>query len=881
MKTSPFKVMTTAALATAVAIPAATMTAQADEASIENIAFTLDGEVTVVSYDDYVDAIISESGELYEYTEAASVAAVGVGDGVYVDYDMLVNAVLDADEDTTAKEVLAEQAENEDAVVDEDTVAEYDVWGEEEVVAPVVESVTSDNLKQVEFELNTLDNIDSDVLEDAANYSVETDADSKVNASDVSVDGNTVTVTLDAAVSNQTSGELTINKSVLGTEDNFVSDEITFYDATVPTTDDIQLVGPNKFEIHFSEPIETKGTVEVDNGIYGVSDISLSGNVATVELAASSLSEGEYDVSVQGFEDYAGYTALAKSFTLDYEKDETAPEPSIKSASQTKVVVEFDKPVEFDGEDFSELTNEEQEAFFYHTYTSYTPDSVETSDDKTFTLEFTDNPLPEGEVNVHVLREANDIDLTDEWGNQLEENKAFTVDIEADDTNPEVTAVTPDESNQNQVHVSFSEDVLTSDAEDEDNFTVTNADGEEVTEFNANYTANEADGEYYTTLTFENDLNGNYNVEVSDVSDNSLAQNELNDVTVSFNVTDVNNPDLSTTTVKSVDNTGDDSNDYLYVYFPEKMSTEGDYSVLDKSNYQIGDNDLDSDDTIELFGDSSKVKITLDDADQYNDLKDKKLTIARLKDATGNPSQELFVEQNISEVELPELKEAVVTDHKTVRLKFDQPLKDVTTESVFVKNDTDSTYSKFAYVSSEVKSEDGELFTYVNGTLKDDEQFSEDDTSVAADSLDFELQADDLVTETGRSYDSDKGVSLTIEDGYAPELASTSRDVNNDVELTFTESLSVGGSSEQALASTNFTVTDENGDVLEYVYGNPSSEEEFSVDYSSANSSTITIDVYGDVKSEEVDVEYNSNKYITDGEGNLLKEFDITVDPSN
>jgi len=152
MKTSPFKVMTTAALSTALLVPAATSVSAAEaDVSLESLAFSLEGEVTTVSYDDYVDAFISESGDLYEFTEEASLTAIGVGDGVYVDYDALIDAYLDAGDDKTAKDVLAELADDEEALVSEDTVATYKKYVDGEATDVSEVSVTAANEVEVEF----------------------------------------------------------------------------------------------------------------------------------------------------------------------------------------------------------------------------------------------------------------------------------------------------------------------------------------------------------------------------------------------------------------------------------------------------------------------------------------------------------------------------------------------------------------------------------------------------------------------------------------------------------------------------------------------------------------------------------------------------------
>ncbi|RSK28676.1 S-layer homology domain-containing protein [Bacillus sp. HMF5848] len=729
------------------------------------------------------------------------------------------------------------------------------------VTEATVTGVEALNLIQLNVELSTVAGLDEDTLTDEAKYDLSTSDGTDIEVDSVELNGTTLTLTLVDNVDNQDTATLTINKDVLGTDEDLEIEDIEFFDAVVPVAESIELVGPNKFKVYFSEPVQdlNTNTVEVENGIYGVSSITVDGNVATVELSADSLKEGEYEIKVSDFKDYAEFKALTKTFTLDYVKDTAAPVAEITKATQTEVKIKFNKPVVLDEENL--------EDYFYHTYSAYTPDSVETDDNQEFTLTFDTNPLGEGTVKVVVDYNANDVEIEDEWGNEMAGNAEFFVDITADKTAPEVSKITVED--EKEIKVYFSEEVVDV---DEDNFKFFDADGEELDQsFTVSDVDQDDDDQYFVTINFSgDDLNGDYTVEVKDIEDAALEPNEMKTVTMSFSVEDSTGIDLTEVEAVGVDG---DSADYIYVTFPEKMATDGQYSVLEKSNYLVNGETLGDSDKIEVFKESNKVKITLADEDDFDFSEEKSefLSIARVADLAGNKSTMLSTKVDVTPDVSPAITAVEQVDYKTIKITLDKPLKTVVASGFEVTNGEAT--ATLAAVSWEIN-DDNE--TVVTGTLKSTTQVSEDNTADLIDSV--RIVADKLESETGRTVET--GTFSDIDDAYAPEFSEATRteDGNvSEIELTFTEVVTAGGPASTALASSYFTVVDESGDELTLVLSmdDLDEEDEFFVQFN--GDETVTVYVYGKGE-EDLDIELVENKYFKDAAGNKVAKFEETVD---
>lgn len=763
-------------------------------------------------------------------------------------------------------------------------------------VAPTVlavESVKALNLKETVVTFNK--EVDEDSAEKVGNYMLdEDDLEGTVSLND---DNKSVTITWTAGneLDNQTEYDLTVDgvAAVDGTELEEVTVTFLANDVATPVAQSLKLIGPNKLKLTFSEPIdETKVddfsvAIEDADYDYEVATITVDGNEAIVELSDDELEEGDYSVEVTSFVDYAGLKNLKKTFTLAYAKDTTAPVATIKSASQTKVVVEFNKPV-YNGEagDAQALT----EDFFYHTYSSFTPGLVVTDDNEEFTIYFkksaipaaeswlqeggddvADRPLSEGTVKFVVVADGDD-NITDEWGNELEDNLSFNLSISADVTAPTVTQIKV-KDDQQTIWVYFSEDI---DPVDADNFTIVDEDGEDVDFSYTNYVADEDEDEYYVILTFDEDQEGEFSITIEDVVDKALEENEIAKVTKKFTVVDKTAPDLmeDDITVIGVNSDDADDHDYIYVTFEGDMATSGAYSVLDKDNYQIRTGagtvadpyvyeDLDDDDKIATFKGNDKIKITLDDASVY-DVSDGsiELVIGRVADALGNKAVTFNVAFTVTEETSPVITKVKTLDEKLIEITINGELKAVNKSYITVVN---GLASGDLYNIKSWEIDDGD--TIITGVLPSSLKL--------ADSADIDLVVilDDKKFETisGTKVDTFTfGDDETVTDGYAPSIAKDSdgdyliaKTGEKTFTITFKEDLD--GTIDDLFAQ-DLVVKNSKGDIL--VAG---------VDYTTtAAAKVITVAIQNTSKAKVGNYKVYSNstiKYIRDGAKNKANAF--------
>jgi len=880
MKTSPFKVMTSAALATSLALPVAATTVDAAETEVKQIAFELDGEVTVVDYADYVDAIISESGELYEYTQEAEVTAIGVGDGVYVDYDVLVSAILDADADQTAKEVLGEQAENEDALVDEDTVAEYSDWSDSTEELSVTE-VSASNLKQVEVTFSG-DVSENDEASVADNYSLE---DATVES--VDVDGDTVTLQLEDAVANQTETELTVDSKVTG---EAVELDVSFFDEAVPRVTGVEAVGNKTVQVSFTEPLDPSSSADVED-IFELNDGSsfvdevefTNNNTKALVTFYSSLDEGENTLKISNdVEDYAGYGLFGETVDFDVEIDDEAPElVSVENVTNTKATLVFNEVIDKD-------TVEAED--FYHTNSSINPSSVEADGNKVHLTFGEGDELPNGTAYLYVEAES----IEDLWGNENSQQLSYTAEVEVDNEDPEVKSV--EATAQNQLKVTFSEAVKET---DEDNFTVLDSDGEELEDIvdNVEYAENDEGDDVLDTviITLDENVYGEHTLVADGVED--LAGNNLDDDSLTFEAEDKTAPDSGDFTATLYNGNDTDAVDTLVVDFGEPMATDGEYAVTDLEKYVVGDQNLGDLDTVAItaFDKNSKVKIEVEE-DEFNLSDGDNLDIARVADAAGNKMADLVEEDiEIEESDFVSYKSAEVTAHNELVLTLNDIVSNFDDEDFVITAGETNLRDADKLTGASIDNSGSTsviTFSFEDETFGNDGQYGDDYpvvSTVDADEVQTENQFGSKVVFGTASEDDDAAVTAT--DEIAPALAEDSEgdymvDVQNisnedkefDLELTFTEDVEF--TNDQA-AESEFKVYDEDGNPLTISYDSDLEAGEYYV--GTPVDSTVTISVYGNSAvtskdADEYEVVLNGNKYFTDvtnGE-NSVEEFSVT-----
>ncbi len=659
-----------------------------------------------------------------------------------------------------------------------------------------VESVTATNLKELVVKFNKAVDEDTVVV---ANFKID-----GVNAGDVSLadDNMTVTVIIAAPAAVQPANYELVVSDVADTADVAIAKytkELRVFDNAIPTVTGMELVGPNKVELTFSEPIMTTGTVKINNGIYGVSVPAADGtNVSTITLSASSLPEGNYEVKAAGFKDYAGFSIDATTKTLAYTKDITVPVATIKEVTQTSVVVVFNKPVTLDATNAGGA----YEDYFYHTFSAWTPDTVvKSADNKTFTLTFTTYPIPAGTTNLAIKAKGSaGVAIADEWGNKLEANQLVAVTVAADTTAPAVkeTKIVDEKT----INIFFTEAMDATEANDATNYTFKDADGVKVT---TGFTPTYVPADKKVTVVFGSKLaGGNYTVDIKGMEDTSLAANEMLATTLAFTITDKTPIDPATNAgdvvITAVESTVANGTDIIYVTYGEKMAVTGQYSVLEAGNYLLGTAALPDDTTLEMFGTSGKVvKISIPENVTFNAqaVVGVNLTIGRVADLTGNSMVALSYVEAVGPEVAPAVTEVAQTDLNKITITINKPLK-VVLASGFTAG-TGANIKEIAAIDSWLVNDDNE--TVIKATLNDLNKTSATDTSAII--ANFDVVSNILVSETGVKMGLADCSGLIV-DARAPKLiadntatAAVNEAVvdmatalnNNKFQINFTEAL--------------------------------------------------------------------------------------------
>lgn len=710
----------------------------------------------------------------------------------------------------------------------------------------LVDKISMNNLIEIVIDFNG--EVESGKADEKKNYSVD---GKTIDSVSVSEDKTSVTLLLTAPADQEEELEVTVKTAAGLTKD--YTGKVTAIDNTLPEAKSIILTGPNSFEITFSEPIDAgvaEGDVIVDDGTYYVSskELSADGKTLSVELGVSSLKEGTYKVKVRNYRDYANLIMVPKTFDLEYVKDTEAPTATVKKATQNEVEIEFNEPVVIDV-DSSDLKN-----FFYHTYSSWKPAGVTTSDNKVFKLDFSNQYLQEGNVTITIVKEYDEVVIKDKWGNELQSDIKLTATVVADNEAPTVVKV--EATAEDKIEITFSESVNRTQAENEDNYAI-KKDGKEVEATISEIKYVSEDNKVEITLS-EKLSGGKYTIDVKDIADTSISENKIKAITLEFEVTDKTAP-----VVEKVTYVGN----LVYVKYNEPMKTSGTGSVLNKDNYRIFKGSTTAEiSKIELFGSSKdKVKITVKNSESL-DLDGYKLNVVRVEDEAGNAidpftriEEELAVEQG------PKVVAAKITSKTDIEITIDTIVDrgTVQREDFAVAKDG-TTFAALTKITS-IEFDDGK--TIIKGKLDSNVQPDNSGAIVPAYKLKV---ANEFKSDTGQVVSTGVLNDLVIGDGWAPSLVendpiTVADDVYGVVLITFTEGLD----SITDIAAADLVIVDKKGKTL--VAG-----VDYTVELVDGSNEVLKVTLAGDYADYTGQIKISTAekvRYIKDGAGNTIETF--------
>jgi methionine-rich copper-binding protein CopC len=568
-----------------------------------------------------------------------------------------------------------------------------------------VVSVEADNLVRVVVTFNKA--IDKDSIDDG-DFEVD---ESDVDSDDVSLsdDKKVATLKLDSTdpMSNGDKIEIAISgiKAVDGVELADYEGEFTPKDKEAPTVESIEFTGPETVKVTFSEPIDEgnsgAGEVIIDGGVYTGSAVEGFDNSTDVTIdLGTELEEGEHTFKVKGFKDFAEYSNIVATLDVEYAAVDEAPSVEVKKATQSYVILKFERPVK-----------DVEVDDFYQTYSTWKPLEVQNEDgDEVLNdydyydvvrLAFTDaervsptddddddKPLPVGTTKIVVKDES----VKDRWGNEIDGDIILTAEITADNVKPEVTKVTVE--SEKEIRVYFSEDVDSDDAEDDDSYTIKNSKGDVISasKWNVTYVANEK----YAKISIPKGLDkGNYKITIEAIADTSISGNTLDTVTFDFEVKDKKGT-LDNIVVNWVS-----QDSILYIKYDGEMDSS---SVLNEDNYRISDGstfkELDK-----LFANDGDVKLTMYSSKivkaQFRNLTDaekasiegRTLRIGRVKDAAGNIVSDFSADVVIGLEAAPRITEIKKIAENKFELKVNQDLKSISSGAIKVNTPGNATSS--------------------------------------------------------------------------------------------------------------------------------------------------------------------------------------------
>lgn len=545
--------------------------------------------------------------------------------------------------------------------------------------ATKVQSVAASNLKEA---VVTFDGeVDKDSAENVANYTFK--SGKAVKSAALSDDKKTVTLTLNSTFANNKVEYLSVSNVKAGNATISAKEvQFTVSDNVLPEVKEVKSLGTKAIKVTFTEPVKglVQGNFELDGSAYygDIKELSTRSYVLTPYSGA--LSIGEHKLVVKNVTDFADFVGLTSSHDVTVVEDKEAPTVSEASATLESVTLTFSEEVDRD-------TFDEADVYWQSSGSNKETSRIEYVADNKYKFYFdeTDNALPTGPVTIHVK------DVADFSGNVIASGTTVVVTPEIDQTRPEVTKV--EAIDKNTIEVTFSKVLDATQAEDEDNYTVTDKDGNVLTVSLAELVADNNGALKVVKLTTYKDLSvGNNKLTIKNVQDNTRLKNTMLDYTGTVVLADNEGAKIDGNYLVNV------ADGKVVLTFNEKMDVD---SLTNYSNYYVNYTDgtrkvlTGAIADLSVLNGGAAVVITF--AENVDLTKIDSIAVLGLKDANGNLLEEFangsgqntipFVNKGL------EVKSASLVDKKTVEVEFNSTIS-AANKAAFVFNSvTGATYN--------------------------------------------------------------------------------------------------------------------------------------------------------------------------------------------
>lgn len=491
---------------------------------------------------DYDDAL-AKAKKLGLLVNVADAKIVLRGDMALMTLNALVTPMKDS-EITLAEHLELVMPEEEVEVVED---------------ATKIESVTASNLIEVVIQFDG--KVDPSTSQDESNYLI---TGKTVTSASLSDDETSVTLTVSAALGNQTLHRLSFNNvrsgaKVLSTT-NF---GFTPIDAQLPEAVSVVALGNKTVKVTFSEPIVSPTTASfLIDGKAVLGYVNTIGRTVTVRLY-SPLANEEHTINIKNVADFSGLKSLSKDMTFVVVEDTDAPAiAEVVKATFENVILRFSEPVDPNtvlGSNVYWLQGTTKKAAAYN--------AVRLSDD-TYLFDFA------GSSNM--IQYATEIYVTgvkDYSGNTIAADTRVLVTPVLDTDRPEVISTSLE--SLSEITVKFTKTLEPTSAGKSTNYVIKDSNGKEVSKLKNITVAGKVVEINLTQAIAEGKT---YTLEISGVSDNTVLKNVMMPYSVELSTDDETAP----TVVEMKYNTDNNS---VIVTFSEAMMVSGDGSIVEPSKF--------------------------------------------------------------------------------------------------------------------------------------------------------------------------------------------------------------------------------------------------------------------------------------------------------
>ena len=397
------------------------------------------------------------------------------------------------------------------------------------------------------------------------------------------------------------------------------------------------------------------------------------------------------------------------------------------------------------------------------------------------TLYFDDaTKLPNGTAYVYVMKDA----VKDYWDNKNSQ-QMIQVEVEVDNTPPSVEKV--EVKDEDKIEITFSEELKSDTANKKANYALLDSKGEEIDNIikSVSYSSKKV------TVTFKEDLNGDYAIVIKNIED--LEGNKMSTETVPFTVGDETAPDPSKFEA-TLYNSGE-KDQMIKINFKDVMATEGKYAVTDAEKYVLLDENYKE---IVMLEDIKGVEIVVTDDGKAVEIyvpsaadvdsKDKKpgkdyvdidpdtykyVRVYRVADAVGHKMEVMYTDVDLNAAADVIINKAEAVARDTIEVTFSAELVILEAEEIVIKNSNENAI-EIAGVDTKLK--DGKtvaVFTLAE-KLSYDAKYKGSVVKVSVDTG----KDNDIDSQDRYNNKLDENTWKYVEDKIKPELYNDGKDGN-------------------------------------------------------------------------------------------------------